>query len=134
MEIAEYLCRISSMVLVSGENRQRLPKIVVDGVDDYGSPSSRDTGRLLRCWDDGRRSMFNLSQVEGAVDDAEETFRDAEEIEDIELIQLVKDLNTRKIFRQDARMNKFTTKAVQKVVSDLDTGHTYCSTFEPTCT
>ena len=56
MEIAQYLCRVSTRVLVSGEKHQRLPKIVVDGVEDYGSSSWRDTGRLLRCWDDGRRS------------------------------------------------------------------------------
>ena len=113
MEIAEHLCRISSMVLVSGEKRQRLPKIVVDGVEDYGTASSRDTGRLLRCWDDGRRSMFNLSKAEGALDNVEETFQDAEEIEGMEVVQLIRDLNGRKIFRQDIKINKYTTKAVQ---------------------
>ena len=106
MEIAEYLCRTSSMVFVSGEKRQRLPKIVVDGVEDYGTASSRDTGRLLRCWDDGRRSMFNLSKAEGALDNAEE-------IEGMDAVQFIKDLNSRKIFRQDLKMNKYTTKAVQ---------------------
>ena len=87
MEIAEYLCRVSSRVLVSGDKLQRLPKIVVDGVADYGSPSSRDTGRLLRCWDDGRRSMYNVMKAAGVLDIVEETFENGEQIEAQELVR-----------------------------------------------
>ena len=93
MEIAEYLCRVSSMIIVSGDKLQRLPKIVVDGVADYGSPSSRDTGRLLRCWDDGRRSMFNVMKAARALDNVEETFENADQIEAQEFIRVIKDLN-----------------------------------------
>eukprot|EP00117_Sycon_ciliatum_P035852 scpid101954/ scgid27093/ len=102
LEVAEYLCRVSTRVLAAGEKRQRLPKIIMAGVDDYGSPSQHDNGMLLRCWDDGRRSMYNVMKAKGAINEAEEVFKDAEEVESSELLKLVKDLNTRKIFRQDA--------------------------------
>ena len=112
MEIAQYLCRVSTRVLVSGEKHQRLPKIVVDGVEDYGSSSWRDTGRLLRCWDDGRRSMYNVMKVAGVLDIVEETFANGEQIEVQELIRVIKDLNDRKVFRKDGD-SQATTKSVR---------------------
>ena len=102
---------------MSGDKLQRLPKIVVDGVADYGSPSSRDTGRLLRCWDDGRRSMFNVMKAAGALDNVEETFENADQIEAQEFIRVIKDLNERMIFRRDGDTEAMTKSVRLSVIA-----------------
>eukprot|EP00117_Sycon_ciliatum_P022748 scpid93211/ scgid19528/ len=57
--------------------------------------------------------LIAVMKCEGAIEEVEETFKNAEEVASIELLKLVKDLNTRNIFRQDKKTNKFTTNAVQ---------------------
>ena len=55
---AEYVCRLSGLVLKVKDLKQHLPKIVISGVEDFGTVSDSDDGVIVRKWTDGRYSQL----------------------------------------------------------------------------
>ena len=43
---AKYLCRVTGLVLDVRGRQQHLPKIVIDGVEDYGTINESEDGDL----------------------------------------------------------------------------------------
>ena len=115
MEIAQYTCRVSALVLRANAKRQRLPKIVVGDVEDHGTARRDDNGVLLRCWDDGSRTCYNVmkTDAEFSLKGVEDTFVNGRQIESPELLDVIRELNKCQVFRTDRTMMKFRSNAVQ---------------------
>eukprot|EP00117_Sycon_ciliatum_P031911 scpid95381/ scgid24869/ len=116
MEIAQYTCRVSALVLRANAKRQRLPKIVVGDVQDYRTARREDNDVLLCSWDDGSTTCYNVMKTddtEFSLKGVEDTFVNGRQIESPELLDVIRELNKCQVFRTDRTMMKFRSNAVQ---------------------
>ena len=113
---AEYIiCRVTSLILNVKNRKQHLPKIVIGGVEDYGTISETDDGVILRRWTDGRHSFYKLSDMrdEPCSQHIIDLFADATYLDSSDVMQLVKEVNENEVSRVDRVRVRRSTKAVQ---------------------